>query len=434
MSVATRLPRLPRMFYGWWVVIAGTFAQVLAGGVYYYGFGTLVLPLEQEFGWGRAAVSGVASLSRLEGGLIGPLGGYLVDRYGPRVVVLGGVILMGLGLIALSQVHSMLAFYLIFILMIAMGASVGISTAMPTAVANWFIRKRSRAMGILYAGVGMGGAAVPLLALLIVRYGWRTALVIIGAMVLTIFVPLSFVFRHRPEQYGLLPDGEPAPAPSQGEGPAKARTPSAEVDFTPRQALRTPSFWLISIAFALRTTASHGVPLHLMPHLQGQGFSTEAAALALGALGVVSVIGRLGFSWMGDFWEKRLVLFGSTLLMSVGLIFLNLPATWTTVALFLLIYAPGYGGAPPLTRAIFGEYYGRKHYGTISGYFALIIMVGTVGGPLFAGYMYDVSKSYTIAFYAFAVANTLGAALIFLAKRPKPPVAAAQAKTEASAG
>ncbi|MEK7873069.1 MAG: MFS transporter, partial [Chloroflexota bacterium] len=361
-------------------------------------------------------------------GLTGPVGGYLVDRYGPRLIVLISVILMGLGFIALSQVQSLIAFYAIYILFVAMGASTGIAMAMPTAIANWFIRKRSRAMGILYAGVGMGGVAVPVLALLISAYGWRTALVIIGALVIIVFVPLSFVFRQRPEQYGMMPDGESPATPATTVVPNEKKAKDAEIDFTPRQALRTPSFWLISIAFAMRTTASHGVPLHLMPHLQGQGFSTEAAALALGALGVASVVGRLGFSWLGDFWEKRHVLFGSTMLMSVGLIFLNLPATWTTVALFLLIYAPGYGGAPPLTRAIFGEYYGRKHYGTISGFFSVIIMVGTVGGPLFAGYMYDTSKSYTIAFYAFAVANTLGAALIFLAKRPKPPVAVAQAR------
>lgn len=434
MRALTRVVRLPRIFYGWWIVAAGTFTQFLTGGLYYYGFSTLVLPLEQEFGWSRAAVSGVVSLSRLEGGLTGPVGGYLVDRYGPRLVVLISVILMGLGFIALSQVQSLIVFYAIYIMFVAMGASTGIAMAMPTAVANWFIRKRSRAMGILYAGVGLGGAAVPVLALLISAYGWRTALILIGVLVIAVFVPLSLVFRQRPEQYGMSPDGESPATSATTVAPDEKKSKDAEIDFTPGQALRTPSFWLISIAFAMRTTASHGVPLHLMPHLQGQGFSTEAAALALGALGVVSVTGRLGFSWLGDFWEKRLVLFGSTMLMSVGLLFLNLPATWTTVALFLLIYAPGYGGAPPLTRAIFGEYYGRKHYGTISGYFALIIIAGTVGGPLFAGYMYDTSKSYTIAFYAFAVANTLGAGLIFLAKRPKPPVAASQARAGLATG
>lgn len=419
MRALAGVVRLPRIFYGWWIVVAGTFAQFLTGGVYLYGFSAFILPLEREFGWSRAALSGVASLSRLEGGLIGPLGGYLVDRFGPRVNVLGGVVLMGGGLILLAQVQSLLAFYLVFILLVAMGASVGIQTAMPTTIANWFIRKRSRAMGILYAGVGLGGAVVPVLAWLITQYGWRAALVVTGVVVLAVFVPLAFVFRHRPEQYGLRPDGEEAEgAVRPGESP-RSRVQAREVDVTPGQALRMPAFWLLCVGFALRTTASHGVPLHLIPHLVGQGFTAEAAALVLGGMGVFSVVGRLGFAWMGDFWDKRYVLLVSTTVMSVGLVFLNLPTTWTTVALFLLIYSPGYGGAPPLLRAILGEYFGRRYYGTISGLFSMIAHVGTVAGPLFAGYVYDVAKSYTFAFYAFAAANLLGGVLILLARKPR---------------
>jgi sugar phosphate permease len=197
----------PRIFYGWWIVVASTVAAGLSGGLYFFGFSTFFLPLIQDFSWSRAALSGAFSFSKLEGGIMGPVGGFLVDRLGPRTVMLAGVSLMGAGFILISRIDSLVTFYLVFIFFIAAGCTIGLQQAPMVAVANWFIQKRGLAMGIVTSGMGLGGLAVPFLAWLIVSSGWRTAAVVSGLAVWVVGIPLALAMRHRPEDQGLLADG-----------------------------------------------------------------------------------------------------------------------------------------------------------------------------------------------------------------------------------
>lgn len=416
-----------RLFYGWWIVLAAAVGFGLSGGLYMYGFSTLLLPLEAEFGWSRAALSGVFSVSRLEGGLLGPMGGWLADRFGPRKVMLGGVFLSGVGFILLSQVTSLLMFYLIFLVAISLGWTLGIHTAAMVAIANWFHRKRGRAIGVALSGMGLGGVIVPGLAWIIVHHGWRLALVASGLAILVICLPLSLVMRHRPEQYGQLPDGDTAPPSGQvkeeakGARPAPAAVPqvTSVSDATVGEVIRLPVFWLLCLVFGLRQLTIASVVVHQVPFLVSIGLPQEVGASVLGAVAVLSVLGRLGFGWLGDLIPKRYAMAAALFLLALGsFILANATQLWQ-VLLFLATYPLGYGGGATLMFAIRGEYFGRTHFGTISGLMDMFQMIAVVAGPVFAGWMFDISGSYRVAFLLFATAAFLGLLIMLFLRRPE---------------
>ncbi|MEW5726063.1 MAG: MFS transporter, partial [Thermodesulfobacteriota bacterium] len=206
----------PRIFYGWWVVMACFTISLYIGSVVFWGFTAFFEPLIQEFKWSYAQVSFAASLRGLEMGVFAPIVGVLVDRYGSRKLIFWGMVTVGLGLIVLSQTHSLATFYAAFIL-IAFGAGGCTSVVLLVAVANWFQRNVGKAMGITACGFGAAGLMVPLIVRLIDAHGWRTSLVVLGLGTFALGAPMAFVVRDRPEDYGLRPDGESATRPGDDE-------------------------------------------------------------------------------------------------------------------------------------------------------------------------------------------------------------------------
>ncbi|MBI2906323.1 MAG: MFS transporter [Chloroflexi bacterium] len=428
MASGSLLRLLKRPFYGWWIVIAGTVAMMFQGGLYFYGFSVFFIPLINEFGWTRAALSGVFSLSRMESGLAGPIEGALTDRFGPRKLMFFGMILMGLGFVVLSRVQSLVPFYLVFIFMVAFGTSLATQTPVATAIANWFVRKRALAFGIHMTGVGIGGLLVPVLTWLVAQAGWRTAAVVTGVLILVLGIPLSLLVRHRPEDYGCLPDGDTVPPQKRESAGASFRPPTPgpqppapdrQAGFSAVEAMKTSSFWLLSLSFALRIAATNGVTLHLIPYFTDVGFDAEVAGLFLGATGVISIIGRVGLGWLGDVFDKRRVLIVAQALTAVGILLLiGVQNLWTAL-IFLVVFSPPYGGAIPLSFAIRGEYFGRKAFGAISGLAGFVAMIGTVGGPFLAGWIFDVTGSYHVAFGLFVALCVMSAVLLLLARPPR---------------
>ena len=227
-----------RVFYGWWIVLACWAVTLYGGGAFFFGFSAFFKPISEEFGWSRALTAGAISLSQAEGFIEGPIVGPLVDRFGPRKLMLLGICMVTVGFLALSMVNTLAFFYFVYVVFLAIGFNTGFFVAAQAAVANWFIKKRSRALGLLSTANGFGGAIMaPLVAWLILSFGWRVASVWIGLGMFTIGIPLALVVRHRPEQYGYLPDGEKAPDPPPIDrlsvGTATGSKPGVgEVDFT----------------------------------------------------------------------------------------------------------------------------------------------------------------------------------------------------------
>lgn len=422
------------VFYGWWVVGAGSFLYALGIGSVFYGFNTFFNPMIAEFGWSRAVTSGAFSLARLEGGIEGPVVGWLIDKFGARKIAFVGIGLAGAGFLALTLVNSnVLSLYLIFGLLLAMGYNTGFFHPTTAAAANWFIKKRSRALSFITVGGGIGGAViVPLLALLITQYGWRSAAVVMGLAMWVFGFPAAFLMRSRPEDKGLLPDGETMPegpavtagprgAESEGQSPAAAAG-TGEVDFTVREALRTSAFWSLVVPIMLRACVLSGLVVHQIPHLVDMGFSYQAAAQVLGTMVLMSIPGRLIFGWIGDRFDKRRLLFISCLFQALGIwIFIN-AGNLGMVYLFVVLYGLGYGGSIPLTMGLRADLFGRRIFATIGGITVAITAVVSVAAPVLAGYLYDVTHSYRMAFYAFLVLISLSGFAFLLVRQPERPV------------
>ncbi len=238
MSISGLVKR-PKVFYGWWILLAGMVNNVLGGAMYTYGFSAFFLPICNEFGWKRAVMSAPIALSRLEGALLGPVEGYFADRFGPRRLMFIGAILMGTGFVLVSRMESLLMFYLVFFCFTGLGAGL-ITISIQVAVVNWFRKRRALGIGVTLGGFNVGAMATPVVVWLIATRGWRGAALIIGLIMWAVQLPLSLVFRHRPEPYGYLPDGMTEQQAKEAEAPSKRDSTLAEQNFTPRQAVRTP--------------------------------------------------------------------------------------------------------------------------------------------------------------------------------------------------
>jgi len=430
--------RTKNIFYGWRVVAAGTFLYFLGIGAVFYGFSAFFNPMVAEFGWSRAVTSGAYALSRLEGGIEGPIIGPLIDKFGARKLIFIGVALTGVGFMILATVNSALGLYLIFGLLISMGFETGFFHATTTATANWFVRRRSRALSFITTGGGLGGAAiVPFLALLITQLGWRWASIIMGVLILLLGIPAAFVIRSRPEDKGLLPDGDSAVQTKTVEGTMETinvevpqrRGAGTEIDFTVREALRTRAFWTYAVAMIFRASILSAIVVHQIPHLVDVGITYQAAAGCLGSMILMSIPGRLLFGWLGDLFDKRVLLLMTSLLQAIGIwIFINVNGMGMAYV-FVAVYGIGYGGAIPLTIALRGQLFGRRIFATIGGITSALTAVAAVAAPVFAGYIYDISGSYSTAFYTFLGLVCLSGIIFVLIRYPRPPARVASAQT-----
>jgi MFS family permease len=397
----------------------------LSGGLNFYGFSAFFVPLSQEFGWSRTALSGVISLARLEGGFLGPLEGYLADKFGPRKVMIVGIPLMGTGFILLSQVQSLLSFYLVYILAITLGSALGTFVPVNAAIAHWFIRKRSRAFGLVMSGIGIGGAIfLPILGWTIATYGWRPAAVMGGILIWVIGLPVTAIMRHKPEQYGQYPDGiEPFNLEENHYNLLDSKEPKSEQfepEFGPLRALRTSAFWILGASVALRALVTTGFTIHFVAMMVDRGFSLPVASSLLGWVALLSLSGRIGLSWIGDFVEKRYLLTGALLVMAVTLVAMSFADSFLTFMIILVIYSTAYGGSIVLPLPIQGDYFGKNSFATIRGLLSTVQTIGMMIGPIFAGVVYDLTESYFIAFLGFAVAAVLGALVLLFLRKPSP--------------
>ncbi|MFN8535463.1 MAG: MFS transporter [Dehalococcoidia bacterium] len=406
-------PRKP-IFYGWWIVGSGILIQVFSGALF-GGFGTFIVPLEAEFGWNKTVFAGATSMRQIESGLLGPVQGWLIDRFGSRMMVRLGTVLFGLGFILMSQIDSILSFYLAF-LIAAIGASLGGVQTLTVTVVNWFERKRATALGLVNSGWSIGGLLLPMIALAMSTVGWRQTMLVAGIAIIVFGVPLAQVIRNRPEDHGLLPDG--ADHRSQSAGRAALAVP----DFTARQALRTSAFWLVAVGHAAALLVVSSVNIYLVSFLsQTYGFSLVAAATFVTALSATSLISQLGGGFLGDRFDKRLISAVCMLAHMSALLLLAYGGSIVAVAAFVVLHGAAWGIRGPLMPAIRADYFGRASFGMINGISSTVTMIGTVAGPLFVGITTDLLGSYQLGFTVLALLAGLGSLTFVFARKPRLP-------------
>ncbi len=386
---------IKRIFYGWWIVLACFFIGLYVGGVVFYGFTAFFEPIREEFGWSYTQISFAASLRGLEMGFIAPLVGFLVDRFGSRKLILYGTITVGLGLISLSLTQSLAMFYGSFLL-VAFGAGGCTVVVTMSVVANWFHKKVGIALGVMASGVGASGFFVPLIVRLIDVYGWRTTLIILGLGMWVLGIPLSFVIRDRPEQYGYLPDGE-----SSVEPIPKPEIQGRRVKIGLKEALKNRTFLYLCTTEAIRMIAVAAVIIHVMPYLGSVGVPRATAGIVAGAIPLFSIIGRFGLGWLGDVFDKKYVMVWALFLMGLGMLAFCYVQVTGVVFLFLLLFAPGYGGGMVIRGAILREYFGRDSFGKMIGILMGFGSIGGIIGPTLAGWAFDTLGSYNIIWLVF---------------------------------
>ena len=415
------------------MVLSSAILNFFAGGTFFYGFTVFFNPIRETFNWTAATTSIAFVFQRLEAGVLGPISGFLVDRVGPRKLMIPGWIITGLGFLWMSRIDSLWSFYGSFVL-IATGLSLGSFVVMNATIANWFTRKRSRALTFIYVGFGLSGLLVPLVSLFISQFGWRESLVVIGFTMWAIGIPLSLLMRHKPSQYGYLPDGEIRARieditnePSQRSSKDRMEQDSGYIatGFTVREALRTRAFWLLSFVFFFQHIGTSAVMVHIVPYLESVKVPGQIAALSVTGMTVCSLIGRLGFGLLGDFKNKRYLIAISLTLQAIGLFIfslINADRVWLIIP-FLLTYSPGYGGPIPLRPALQGDYFGTKNFGTIMGLMLVITMMGGLISPVFAGWVFDTMGGYQSAWQIFALTTLPAIFLVLLAIPPKSKAA-----------
>tara|TARA_Y100000031_G_scaffold154648_1_gene203024 strand:- start:913 stop:2100 length:1188 start_codon:yes stop_codon:yes gene_type:complete len=387
----------------------------------FQGLGLFLVSLERHFGWSRTAMSGAFTLARGEGAVLGPLEGLLIDRFGSRKLVLAGYCIIGFGFILLSMIQSLWHFYAAFII-ITLGSGLGGWLAVVSTVNNWFIRRRSLAIAATTSGIHFGGFLVPVLALGMDTHGFRWATLGIGVFMLLMIGPAVKVIRTRPEDIGLLPDGDSAltrASDSEDASTKEGIAQSEEAEFTVRQALRTSAFWILTIVHISSTISIVTLSLHLVPKLTDMGLSLSTAGIVVLTYTATAVPTQFLAGFIADRLPKPPVLFAFLALQAAGMMVIAFAGSIEVAFLFAFLYGMGFGGRVPLLTSIRGDYFGRKAFATIMGLSQMPNNIAMMFAPLFAAYMYDTTDSYLIPFLTFAILNFLGAVLVLFVRKPR---------------
>jgi sugar phosphate permease len=412
----------PKIFYGWYIVAAGVGLQALQAGLMMQAFGAYVAVLADEQGWSKTALSGGAALQQMEAAILGPILGWLLDRYGPKRFIRVGVVIFGAGLMALSQVQTLIEFYLAFIL-IALGQSLSGFFPVNVMIIHWFERQRARALSAMSFGLALGGIAVPLVAWSMQTYGWRATAFGSGVLMILAGLPLTLFFFNRPEERGYTVDGLPATPHVTDEASTDA-APGTR-DFTAGEALRTKAFWLLSLGHGFALLVVGAVTVHAIVHMkEGLGYTVTEASFMYTVVTVSQILGVLVGWIIGDRYDKRLICAACMLMHCAGLLLLTFAlAPWMVVG-FALLHGMAWGLRGPFMQAMRADYFGRSSIGMILGLSFLIVVIGQIGGPMIAGIFADLTGNYRTGFTILALTAGLGSVFFLLAQKPPRPSAA----------
>ncbi len=392
------------------------------GAIYPFTFGIFINAFSKEYGWSMGVLSAAFSVGAIGQAVVGPVQGYLVDRFGPRLLMMVGVIIMGTAFLLVRFIDSLVMFYLIFGLLIAVSGG-PVFTGGSTAVANWFFRRRGFALSILTSAWVAGGAiAAPAGAWMVSHLGWQTAATIFGAVYLLTGLPLCLIMRHKPEPYGYLPDGDtpeskPTHAVSQNSASAATNGQSGEADFTLPQAIRTKTFWMLALAGAGFSMSNSAVMTHQIPLLTHRGFDPQSAANALGLMAFFSAIGRPILGYVGDRLNKPVLLGSFLIIMTAGILVLGFAQSMTAVYLYTVLYGVGFA-VFPVTMAVVAECFGRRFFGTIQQSIQAVSTAGFALGPLFVGWYFDATQEYRGSLLVIALVCFGAALLYFFSRKP----------------
>jgi MFS family permease len=411
-----------RIYYGWIMLVAVVFVMLAGSGIRAV-FGVFIKPIEAEFGWSRAQLSGAAALSLFVLGAVGPMVGWLADVWGPRRVMLLATAILGAGTVLSSFVGHLWQFYISAGLLMAMGAGgLGMATS-STVAARWFVARRGLILGILGGAMSAGQMLIVPMAMVIIRlYGWRASFLWLGVGVLVLALPLILAFvRDDPADKGLKPYGAGTAAGAAFGGVKdERRVPVSE-------AMGVPAFWLLALTFFVCGYTSNGLVLtHLVPHAAEHGFSEMHAAQALGLMGAMNIVGTVASGWICDRFGRKGPLAFYYGVRGLSLIFLLYVWNVPSLHVFAAIFGLNYISTVPPTTTLTANIFGRLSVGALSGWIFFSHQVGSAIGAWAGGAIFDATGSYAWAFLSAAVLAFIASGLSLLIKevpisaRPSP--------------
>lgn len=403
----------PNVYEGWLVVGASAFYITLTSGAINYGFGTIFRPLREEFGWSVAATAFAFSLRQEASGIAAPLIGMINDRFGPQRTVALGVLIISSAVLGLSFIQNLWQFYTAMLLISVGASSVGGPVGM-AAVTTWFERRRARALALMTMGGGLAGVMVVPIAALVVGLGWRGALRVEAlTLLLAGLVPASTT-RFRPADHHQPLDGLPV---TSADGTPVSRRVFWGIPV--RQAIRTPSFVMLTLGLAGISFGTATVTVLQIPYLESIGLPSTAAASTVAFYALSSLIGRIGFGFLADRFNKRIMLATCTAMIALGLGLLPFVHTLYEALAVLLLLGPGFGGTIPVRAAMIADNYGTRYFGTLNGLATFVRTIGSAFGPLLVGYTVDRTGLYLVGWLLAAAVVTAGFVAVILERPPE---------------
>lgn len=404
-----------KVYYGWVIAGAGLLISITGIGAR-YSFGVFLKSLEAEFGMPRAASSGIFSVYMLICCFVTVLGGWVMDKYGPRLVsfLMGSFI--GLSFLLTSRATAPWQLFITYSLLLSLGTG-SIYTVVNSTASRWFVKKRGLVIGITSSGGGMGIIIVaPFTAHLISAYDWRTAFVVVGLIIWVVMAAMSMTLRKDPRDMGLLPDGIRS---KNGMGQISAgRVPSPE--FSLRQASRMRQFWLLGLTWLLFSLNLHMIIVHIVPYAAEKGVSAMDAAFILSLIGAANIPGRLIIGRVSDIIGRRSLGIACAVIQVIFVLWLLWAQDLWMFYAFAVAFGFLWGGSGTVITAIIGDIFGTRSLGAIMGMMSAGWALGAATGPAIAGYVYDASENYFMAFIMGAVSLSISAFLIALIRRVDP--------------
>lgn len=423
LAARASLARYARQsYFGWSIVLSSAVVYALMGGLNYSGLSLYFLPLAREFGVSHTRVSLIFSLRSILDMFSGPIGGLMVDKLGPRFMVAGGMILGGLGFILLALTRSYLQFLLVLTFLVSLGFSMpdhGVSAS----INLWFRRRLGLAISIATSGIAIGGFLLtPLIAWLVLGYGWRWAAAVSGLIMLAIGLPQALMFRKPRADETTREDLPASPRQHRGERPippaVTSPSPFSNFDFSVREALRTRTYWLLGVSLGLRLVAQSTLMVHIVPILVSKGISEGIAATLLALVALTRLPISIGSGFISDRWSRQRTSAIAMIFGVLACITVLLGARGLVVGIpFALLFGSAQA-ANGITFALVGQFFGRRNFGTLRGSVSLVPGLTSAIGPVLAGWSYDQTGSYSITLVALAGAYLLAGLIFWNLKAP----------------
>jgi MFS family permease len=379
-------------------------AFVTSGVVFgvWFSFAVFFHAMVQELHWSRGGAAAAFSVGSIVQALLSPMCGLLIDRWGPRLVVVSGLLSMAVGLAACRMVQELWHFTVLFGVLVGLGVGLAGQVTHAALLSVWFSKRRGTIIGFAFAGMGLGVQAIsPLTQHLIVLVSWRHTFVLLALGTAVYAVLVSLTLRNRPQDVGLQPYGG-AQRPTGSTAPRTASPLRAPVrPWTVQEALRTREFWALAMAQILIPTGIFPIAVHQIAYLVDLGFNAHLAAAILGTMGLMSSFGRLIFGVLSDRLGRCGGVTLSVACSQVGILVLVLitssTVTWP-LYLYAFFFGLGYGARGPILSAIAADLFPGPSFGTIFGFISIGYGLGGALGPWFGGYIYDLLGSYRPAF------------------------------------